>query len=170
MKHILIAAAIWLSAPWNPISAQNVGGGTPIASDESVERDLSVIASGNRNDEPQLVFADDDALTQAEVLQLLYIATGGATSWRSNKNWEATGDVSDSDLCDNEWHGVTCNDTTKKITELRLSFNNLIGTIPTELGLLSNVEVIDLYFNDLTGTIPTELGLLSNLQRLGLRK
>ena len=47
--------------------------------------------------------------------------------------------------------------------ELHLFENKLNGTIPTELGLLSNMEQLDLYSNQLTGTIPSELGLLSNL-------
>ena len=49
-----------------------------------------------------------------------------------------------------------------------LSGNDLTGTIPTELGLLSNLEALGLYLNQLTGTISTELGLLSNLEVLSL--
>eukprot|EP00978_Attheya_sp_CCMP212_P019340 scaffold54059_cov36-Attheya_sp.AAC.1 len=65
MKHILIVGAIWLSAPWNPISAQNVVGAPPTTSDEGVERDLSVVASGNRGGEWLSVFASP--LNQGEV-------------------------------------------------------------------------------------------------------
>ena len=58
-------------------------------------------------------------------------------------------------------------------TELGLLSNNLQelwlrdsyvnGTIPTELGLLSELTYLDLSYKELTGTIPTELGRLSNL-------
>ena len=44
------------------------------------------------------------------------------------------------------------------ITEdLSLSANNLTGTIPTELGLLSNLESLDMSSNQLIGTVPTSL-------------
>ena len=51
---------------------------------------------------------------------------------------------------------------------LYLSGNNLTGTIPTELGLLSSLEDLNLEANQLSGTIPTEMGLLSNLKELTL--
>ena len=51
---------------------------------------------------------------------------------------------------------------------LHLFEDDLNGTIPTELGLLSNLEILGLAKSHLTGTIPTEVGLLSNLEWLGL--
>ena len=46
--------------------------------------------------------------------------------------------------------------------------NNLNGTIPTELGLLSKLEVLVLSSNQLSGTLPTSLASLplSKLQSL----
>ena len=46
----------------------------------------------------------------------------------------------------------------------------LTGTIPTELGDLTNLETLDLSDNQLTGTIPTELGDLTNLEALNLTR
>jgi hypothetical protein len=54
------------------------------------------------------------------------------------------------------------------LTRLTLWNNSLTGTIPTELGNLSNLSSLSLGSNDLTGTIPTELGNLSNLMWLAL--
>ena len=49
------------------------------------------------------------------------------------------------------------------LTSLAVSGNQLTGTIPTELGNLSNLTFLYLHQNQLTGTIPTELADLSNL-------
>ena len=71
---------------------------------------------------------DDETLRrkiQRESLIALYGATGGA-NWYDNEGW-----LSDSDVC--TWEGVTCNDS-GIVTGLELSFNNLIGTIPTNIG------------------------------------
>jgi hypothetical protein len=51
---------------------------------------------------------------------------------------------------------------------LFLYLNDLTGTLPTELGLLTGLEYVDLSFNQFTGTLPTELGNLSNLSELYL--
>jgi len=51
---------------------------------------------------------------------------------------------------------------------LWLNNNQLTGEIPTEIGKLSNLQWLYLYNNQLTGEIPTEIGKLSNLQRLQL--
>ena len=40
--------------------------------------------------------------------------------------------------------------------------NNLVGTVPIELGYFSQLDVLALGDGKLTGTIPTELGLLGN--------
>ena len=45
---------------------------------------------------------------------------------------------------------------------------NFIGSIPDELGLLPNMELLFLYQNHLSGTIPPSLGLLASLEYLSL--
>jgi hypothetical protein len=120
MNHILIVAAIWMSAPWNPISAQTVVGGTPTASDEGVERDLSVVTSGNRGEDRQSVIAFAE-FSQAQVLQELYDSTGGK-DWKKNKGWDTlNGMESDIKICTDvpKLFGVTCN-TNYKVTNLEL--------------------------------------------------
>ena len=49
-----------------------------------------------------------------------------------------------------------------------LSYNQLSGEIPEELGRLSNLQVLDFNGNQLSGEIPARLGNLINLRYLGL--
>ena len=46
---------------------------------------------------------------------------------------------------------------------LKLSDNQLSGTIPSEIGSLINLDQLFLYANGLSGTIPTEIFSLTNL-------
>ena len=55
-----------------------------------------------------------------------------------------------------------------KLEDLDLSFNDLEGSIPKELGRLSSLQYLFLRFNKLSGTIPAELGNLTNLSILYL--
>ncbi len=54
------------------------------------------------------------------------------------------------------------------LQDLSLEENSLSGTLPSELGSLSNLQVLNLDRNSLSGTLPSELGSLSNLQYLWL--
>ena len=55
-----------------------------------------------------------------------------------------------------------------RVVGLYLRNNNLYGTIPPELGKLTNLRVLDLANSNLSGAIPPELGKLTNLQTLYL--
>ena len=48
-------------------------------------------------------------------------------------------------------------------TELKLSYTNLTGSIPPEIGNLTNLRYLYLDDNQLTGEIPPEIGNLTNL-------
>ena len=93
---------------------------------------------------------------ECDALVSFYDSTDGA-NWNNNTSWNTP-----TDPCD--WFGVSCSAT--NVTNLVLERNNLIGSIPAELGNLSNLEELDLRRNILTGSIPVELGNLSNLQIL----
>ena len=92
-------------------------------------------------------------------LVALYDATGG-DNWTNNTNWKTAAALS-------TWRGVTT-DSEGRVTQLILEFNGLTGTIPNELGELTNLTQLSLNRNNLTGTIPDELGNLTNLTRLDL--
>ena len=59
-------------------------------------------------------------------------------------------------------------DVNGRVNHLRLSRNQLSGSIPAELGNLANLEWLNLAHNQLSGPIPAELGNLANLQYLWL--
>jgi hypothetical protein len=48
------------------------------------------------------------------------------------------------------------------LSALALENGNLSGTIPSELGRLTNLELLVLFDNKLEGTIPSELGLIAD--------
>ncbi|MFI3314619.1 MAG: hypothetical protein R3Y04_03030 [Rikenellaceae bacterium] len=94
------------------------------------------------------------------MLAELYYATNGQ-NWTNS--WDINGSVED-------WYGVTIGvrQGEKRVIRLDLSDNNLVGTIPSELGSVSYLEEIALQDNDLTGEIPVELGNLFELRYLYL--
>ncbi|XP_027098106.2 receptor-like protein EIX2 [Coffea arabica] len=54
------------------------------------------------------------------------------------------------------------------LTYLDLSFNNLQGSIPSEIGQLINLTYLDLSHNNVQGSIPSEIRPLSKLTNLSL--
>ena len=54
------------------------------------------------------------------------------------------------------------------LTELKIRYNQLTGSIPSEIGNLTNLKKLYLSYNDLTGSIPPEIGNLTNLTSLDL--
>ena len=72
----------------------------------------------------------------------------------------------DEDLPIDEWKGVELADG--RVVGLRMSSEGIVGTIPSELGNLSNLQGLSLWGNRLTGGIPKELGSLANLRALSL--
>jgi hypothetical protein len=100
------------------------------------------------------------------VMALLYFSTGGET-------WDdSSGFLSASSVC--SWNGVLCNATVVEsypmVVRIDMQDNNLHGQLPTELGLLSNLQYLILRENQLSGHIPSELGKLRRLQDFSVRK
>jgi Leucine-rich repeat (LRR) protein len=95
---------------------------------------------------------------ECEALVALYESTNGA-GWTNNTNWLLTNTVGN-------WNGVVV--SASHVAVLNLAYNQLTGTIPSELIQLSNLTVLDLHYNQLSGTIPSELGQLSKFEFLFL--
>ncbi len=96
--------------------------------------------------------------TECDALVALYNSTAGS-SWTDDTGW-----LSDLDVC--SWHGVTC--ASGHVTQLSLASNSLTGTIPSDLGDLTNLTYLRLDDNSLTGPIPPELGTLASVTDLRL--
>ena len=111
-----------------------------------------LLTSGN-------AYAQGTVATDRAALVALYNATGGP-NWTDNTHWLSDEPIS-------EWHGVGTNDD-GRVTELNFGGNQLTGTIPAELGQLTQLQRLFLWSNQLTGEIPVELGQLSQLQSLSL--
>jgi len=94
-------------------------------------------------------------LSSLEVLKKLYDSTNGS-SWFNTWNF-----TSDQSYC--TYYGIECGDESEQIVRIMLQSNNLRGSLPSELGMLSSLHYFDFDRNDITGTIPSELGVLSSL-------
>ena len=95
-----------------------------------------------------------------EVLVTIYNETNGP-NWTDNSNWLSVKPMG-------EWYGVTT-DHSGRVTKLSLADNNLLGTIPPELGQMNMLQILQLGFNELSGPIPPKLGDLQNLRELGIQ-
>ena len=92
-------------------------------------------------------------------LEALYNATKGE-NWTNKTNWLSNTPIGG-------WHGVTT-DANGRVTSLDLPGNKLTGTIPSELGRLTNLVQINLQGNQLSGAIPVEVGNMAKLENLAL--
>ncbi len=110
--------------------------------------------------EPTPVTPVDPVNPDRQVLVALYNATTGSV-WEQDRNWNTVADIG-------TWYGVETN-SAGRVTELVLDDNNLVGTLPAELGNLAQLERLVLNGNRVSGRIPPELGNLSNLTMLTLR-
>ncbi|WP_419933684.1 Ig-like domain-containing protein [Candidatus Palauibacter sp.] len=119
------------------------------------EGEATIAASvGAATDTAQITVVSPDRA----VLRALYEATNGRT-WDRRDRWFSADPMW-------RWWGVRTRDY--RVTHLYLSNNILVGSIPPELGDLSELEILRLDYNTLQGGIPAEIGKLSKLRALHL--
>lgn len=99
-----------------------------------------------------------DHQTDSLALVALYDSTAG-DSWTDNTGWKT-------DTL-GAWYGISLENG--RVIEIALSYNNLNGPIPAQIGELDSLENLILEYNNLSDSIPTEIGDLSKLYRLRLR-
>jgi hypothetical protein len=108
-----------------------------------------------------------DYITQRFVLANLFDATNGR-SWDQSYSFMSYKPVCEWNLGDgDDDNGAYC--TGGFVTRLMLGTNEVNGTIPNAIGLLTHLEHLDLGHNGLTGTIPKSLELLAKCTHLDLR-
>jgi len=109
----------------------------------------------------------------------LFEATDGC-NWQIQAGWLKDGfvegtsrhlqaDYGDKTYC--TWHGITCDIVGNggyEVTEINLSENNLVGTIPDTIGILYHLTQVVLQHNYLSGVIPTHFGIMNELQVLNV--
>ncbi len=97
-----------------------------------------------------------------------------ANSWTDNTGWDLVlNNMTPPGGCDlSTMVGVTINGS--RVTHLQILENNLTGMLPTEIGDLTELTVLDLSDslnapgNNISGSIPSSIGQLSDLQQLRL--
>ena len=92
------------------------------------------------------------------ILVLFYFATGGK-DWTLDSRW-----LSNKTMCD--WEGINCYSDMEVVSDIILVNNDLYGSLPTELAMLTNLTRLVLSGNVLIGLLPSEIGALSKLVQL----
>jgi hypothetical protein len=135
----------------------------------------------NNTLDPNSHSRDKVRLAQRYALATLWFQPNSGIQWKNQRHW-ITG------VHECEWFGVVCdkakgirraiqdlqNATSDRnpkdpdlsssvpkwqfVSELRLDSNSLVGTIPSDLKLLSSLKIVNLASNNLTGTLPESIG------------
>ncbi len=102
---------------------------------------------------------DNTYKKEREALIAIYNALDG-DNWVNNTNWCSYKPL-------NEWYGVVTNNSNNFVIGLELYFNGAAGDIPSDLGVLKNLETLRIGDNNIS-SIPKEIGELTNLTWLDL--
>eukprot|EP00536_Pseudo-nitzschia_multiseries_P016940 jgi/Psemu1/223162/e_gw1.1302.12.1 len=135
-------------------------------------------------DDPANLRSDHPILLERYALAVLHFSSTNAAEsslrggWTESEHW-----MTSKGICD--WHGVECvkreqdaseaneympytqhYDDNAHVTGIRLPEHNIVGSLPSELGVLSELLALDLDKNHLEGTLPDSLTLCPRLKDL----
>lgn len=167
------AAGDWTAAfanthsdDWITISPTSGGKGnakitiTVMPNDTNNERSAIITLNCEGNSEEIIVTQKpkDRSSIERAALIALYKATNG-DKWTNNTNWCSNKPVG-------EWYGVGVGST--GVQDIILPENGLKGSIPEEIGNLSELQILYLSSNNLEGEIPKTIGNLTKVTHLKL--
>jgi len=168
------------------LSSQSLDGGAAMRNSSSPQgQALTWLLDPTSNPS---VGENTDTLTRY-VLATMFFALDGANTWVNTDEWLTSTSIcewytSGSDPCNEE--GILTDIDLKRnglegelpadeiamlaphLKVLDVSGNNLQGTIPTTLGLLTNLNILFIDGNQYEGTIPSELGDLESMEKIYL--
>jgi len=117
---------------------------------------------------------DSSRIIQRCAAATMYFATGGEFHWNDQLHF-----LSDDHECSwnnpNSAKGIFCNTIDEEsgatplsttITSMSLPYNNLAGSVPKEIGLLSSLTNLHIPYNQVSGSLPSSLAGLQNLTYL----
>jgi Leucine-rich repeat (LRR) protein len=113
---------------------------------------ISLVIFSSIYAKPQVIEQDSLALVS------LYNATNGV-NWYFNNHWLEAG------LPVTYWFGIEIENS--RVVQINLPYNNLVGNIPSEIGNLDSLSILDLSSNSING-IPSSIGNLITLDTLAL--
>ncbi len=116
---------------------------------------ITIVAGVCRNSEAVSGYADPGIVADCEAL----LASRDTLRGDQTLNWSV-------DLPIGNWQRIEIDDN--RVVGMNMSYLGISGTIPSELGNLTNLRTLMLRGNQLTGSIPPELGNLANLEILWL--
>mmetsp|Transcript_32817 Transcript_32817/g.37982 ORF Transcript_32817/g.37982 Transcript_32817/m.37982 type:complete len:323 (-) Transcript_32817:306-1274(-) len=108
---------------------------------------------------------DSTNLFQRYSLAALYFSTGGPDHWLHGEKWMTNVHECSWSYSSFNGHrvGVNSCDSGYNVLTVELANNQLFGSIPPEIGLLTNIRNLDLQNNMLRGSIPPRMGDMKNL-------
>ena len=103
---------------------------------------------------------DYQQILEREALIAIYNALDG-DNWTNKENWCSDKPVS-------EWYGVSTNNGYVEHLNLMQSDRPMQGSIPGEIGLLSNLQSINIWLQDCNNGLPKEIGNLKKLESVNI--